>query len=261
MFYPLTPAVRNLLIINVLVFVAGYVFKTDLGDQFGLRNPNAEGFKAYQFFTYMFLHGDLRHLFSNMFGLFMFGPMLEQVWGTQRFVFFYVFTAVGAGFLYLVVNHYEMSKIWHAVETYAAHPTPDAFLGFVNKYTFASGANFGDFLENFRAKPTDKALIDETLAFLKSIYERRLNIPMVGASGAIFGIIMAYGMLFPNQDMYIMLIPFPIKAKYFVTFYGLYELYAGVKRVPGDNIAHFAHLGGMLFAFILLYYWGSFKKR
>ena len=258
----LTPTVRNLLIINVLVFFLGTLTKIDLTAIFGLRNFQAESFKPYQTVTYMFLHGNLGHLFSNMFGLFMFGSMLERLWGAQRFLFFYFFTGIGAGLLYLGINYYEANKLAQAITIYTQHPTPDSFVGFINKYTGGSGAiQLGDFLEKFRANPNDQSLINETVMAVKGFYNSQLDIPMVGASGAIFGILMAFGYLFPNTEMMLLFFPVPIKAKYFVTFYGLYELYAGIQRTPGDNVAHFAHLGGMFFAIILLKYWGTERNK
>ena len=262
MFNNLTPVVRNLLIINVLIYFIGSFIKMDLTAIFGLRNINAETFKPYQLVTYMFLHGDLGHLFSNMFGLFMFGSMLERIWGSNRFLFFYFFTGVGAGVLYLGINYYESYKLAQAINIYSQHPSPESFVGFINKYTGGSGAiQLGSFLEKFRANPADASLINETVMAVKSFYNSQINIPMVGASGAIFGILMAFGYLFPNTEMMLLFFPFPIKAKYFVTFYGLYELYTGIQRSQGDNVAHFAHLGGMLFAIILLKYWGTERNK
>jgi membrane associated rhomboid family serine protease len=262
MFNSLTRVVRNLLIINVLVFLAGNFLQLDLTSIFGLRNFQAENFKPYQLVTYMFLHGDFNHLFSNMFGLFMFGSMLERLWGPKRFLFFYFFTGIGAGVLYLGINYWEANKLAQAINIYVQHPTPESFVGFINKHTGGSGAlQLGDFLEKFRANPTDKSLIDETVMAIKGFYQSQINIPMVGASGAIFGILMAFGYLFPNTEMMLLFFPVPIKAKYFVTFYGLYELYAGIQRSQGDNVAHFAHLGGMLFAIILLKYWGTERNK
>lgn len=257
----LTPVVRNLLIINVVVFFLGSMLQMDLTAMFGLRNFHSENFKPYQIVTYMFLHGDLGHLFSNMFGLFMFGSMLERVWGANRFLFFYFFTGIGAGLLYLGINYYEMDKVQKAIAIYTDHPSPESFLGYVNKYVGDLTLGSNEFINNFKANPTDKSIIKETLSFIQADYLRQLNIPMVGASGAIFGILMAFGYLFPNTEMMLLFFPFPIKAKYFVTFYGLYELYAGIQRSQGDNVAHFAHLGGMLFAIILLKYWGTERNK
>lgn len=257
----LGPVVRNLLIINVLVFFLGEILRMDFSEIFGLRNFQADSFKPYQAITYMFLHSNLGHLFSNMFGLFMFGSMLERIWGPKRFLFFYFFTGIGAGLLYLGINYYDMQKIQKAISIYAEHPSPESFMGYVNKYIGDLTFGSNDFIQNFKANPNDKKLIGETLNFINTDYLRQLNIPMVGASGAIFGILMAFGYLFPNTEMMLLFFPFPIKAKYFVAMYGLYELYTGIQRSQGDNVAHFAHLGGMLFAIILLKYWGTERNK
>ncbi len=258
----ITPVVRNLLIINALIYFLGSIVSIDLTSIFALRNFQSEAFRPFQLVTYMFLHADLGHIFSNMFGLFMFGSMLERLWGSKRFLFFYLFTGIGAGLLYLGINYYESNKLLSAINIYSQHPSPSNFVGFINKYTGGSGAiQLGDFLEKFRANPEDKGIINETITAVKSFYTSQLNVPMLGASGAIFGILMAFGYLFPNTEMMLLFFPFPIKAKYFVTLYGLYELYSGIQRSQGDNVAHFAHLGGMLFAIILLKYWGNERNK
>jgi membrane associated rhomboid family serine protease len=115
--------------------------------------------------------------------------------------------------------------------------------------------------QNFQKNPTDIDLISKTILSVKMVVYSSMNGGMLGASGAVFGLLMAFGLLFPNTDLFLFLIPFPIKAKYFVTLYGFYELYAGVHRTPGDNVAHFAHIGGMLFAYILIRYWSTKKDR
>jgi membrane associated rhomboid family serine protease len=258
----LTPTVRNLLIINVLVFFLGEIFKIDFKPFFGLRNINAESFKPYQLVTYMFLHGDLGHLFSNMFGLFMFGSMLERLWGSKRFLFFYFFTGIGAGLLNMGINYYETTKIQQAISIYSQHATPESLAGFTHKYIGDTTSDFNQFLQSFRDDPNNKNLAEQSILIVRNSLKEIVNFSnMVGASGAIFGILMAFGYLFPNTEMMLLFFPVPIKAKYFVTFYGLYELYAGIQRSQGDNVAHFAHLGGMLFAIILLKYWGTDRNK
>jgi membrane associated rhomboid family serine protease len=257
----LTPIVRVLLIINVVVFLAGEALHIDLAHYFGVRSLKAASFMPYQLVTYMFLHGNLGHLFSNMFGLYMFGALLERIWGPKRFLIFYFVTGIGAGLLYLGINYFEMEKIQDALAIYAQHPTPQSFMGFVDKYTGGTAVSLNEFVSQFKANPGDTTIINYTVTALTNFYNHRLDIPMVGASGAIFGILFAFGYLFPNTEMMLLFFPMPIKAKYFVTFYGLYELYTGIQRVPGDNVAHFAHLGGMLFAFLLLKYWGTSRHK
>jgi membrane associated rhomboid family serine protease len=259
--YNLTPVVRNLLIINVLVFFGGEIAKLDLNTMFALHNFKSPMFKLHQILTYMFLHGDTMHLIGNMFGLVTFGSLLERLWGSQRFLFFYLFTGIGAGLLFMTISHFEMNNIAKAIELYSQHPSIHSFNGFFEKYTGGTGVSIYNYLENQQINMASQQFLDESVTIVKNIYTGLLNVPTLGASGAIFGIIMAFGMLFPNTEMMLMFLPVPIKAKYFVTFYGLYELYAGIQRSPTDNVAHFAHLGGMLFAFILLKYWGNSRKN
>ena len=254
--FSLTPIVRNLLILNVAFFIVDkYVI--ELTNGFALRSLLSPAFMPYQFVSYMFLHGNFGHLLSNMFGLFIFGPLLERVWGPKRFLFFYFFTGIGAGLLFSGINYVEMTNLREAVETYTAYPTPEGLADFFSKHAKELYQANLDFLNKFEENPTNPSYIQDSVNFAKGLYQRQVNIPMVGASGAIFGILMAFGLLFPNTELFLLFFPFPIKAKYLVAFYGLYELYAGIQNAQSDNVAHFAHIGGMLFAFILLRYWNS----
>lgn len=258
----LTPVVRNILIINVAIFAAGALLQRDFAPAFGLHYVQSQYFQPYQFLTHMFLHGGFGHLFTNMFGLIMFGPLLEQVWGAKRFLFFYLFTGLGAGFLYTGVNFFEMGQLQQVIDLYKESPSPVA----LNELLLRQGGlgiqqHFDSFLNAFQARPEDPTLLANSLSVAESLLNFKADIPMVGASGAIFGILAAFGLLFPNNELFLLFIPFPIKAKYFVVLYGLYELYAGVHNAQGDNVAHFAHIGGMIFAFVLIKYWGSQRKK
>lgn len=244
--------VRNLLIINVVAFIAsGALFSVQ---QFSLHDPRSQYFEPYQFLTHMFLHGGWGHLFSNMLSLFFFGPMLEHYWGSKRFLTFYLITGFGASLLYTGVRFYEISQMQDAVAAYMANPDPIDFKSILDKFGPGSG-QVTEYLVDFNRNPENPTMIAQTKSIAQQLYEQMLNSPMLGASGAVFGILMAFGMLFPNTELFLLFFPFPIKAKYFVLMYGAYELYTGFNRVPGDNVAHFAHLGGMLFAYILLKYW------
>jgi membrane associated rhomboid family serine protease len=225
--FNLTPMVRNLLFINIGVFLIMVITKVNLNAIFGLRYFESPNFHFYQIVTHMFMHADSGHLFSNMFGLFMFGPMLEKVWGQNRFLLFYMVCGLGAAFLYSCINYYEIHQL----------------ILQANKLILSSN-------------PEQHAYGERMLDYIHHL----MDIPMVGASGAIFGVLLAFGMLFPNTEMLLLFFPIPIKAKYFVILYGLYELYAGIQKTPGDNVAHFAHIGGMIFAFILIKYWQKQKN-
>lgn len=220
----ITPVVKNLLIINVLFFVATYFFSgTDFNPiaWLGVYYFDSPSFYVWQIITYMFMHGSELHIFSNMFGLFMFGGLLESRWGAKRFLNFYLITGVGALVIQMGVQAFEVYQLTGAVM-------------------------HGHYIDSvIKALPADEG---RTLA---GIY----GIPMVGASGAIFGILVAFGMLYPNMELMLIFFPIPIKAKYFIPLYIVFELYSGVARVPGDSVAHFAHLGGALIGFILVKFW------
>ncbi|QMU27595.1 rhomboid family intramembrane serine protease [Adhaeribacter radiodurans] len=247
----LTPMVRNLLIINVVAFLAFSYFGSSA--PFALYDFRSQHFGAYQFITYMFMHGSFGHLFSNMLSLFIFGPMLEYRWGAQRFLIFYLVCGVGAGILYSGIRSYQFNNMQQEMQTFLVDPSPEKLSSFLEDH-YEGQYNKQAVIE-YKRNADNPTVIAASKKAIKNIYESIINIPMVGASGAVFGLLMAFGLLFPNTELFLLFFPFPIKAKYFVLFYGAYELYAGVQRLPGDNVAHYAHLGGMLFAFILLKVW------
>jgi len=247
----LTPMVRNLLIINLIVFIAFSYFGS--GNLFALYDFRSTNFRYYQFLTHMFMHGGWGHLFSNMFSLFIFGPMLEHTWGPQRFLMFYLITGLGASVLFSAVRNYEYNQLREDTAQYIEEPTPINFKNYLEEHL--PGQYNQAAVEQFRRNSNDPAMIQATVQSVKELYNSTINVPMLGASGAVFGILMAFGLLFPNTELMLLFFPFPIKAKYFVMLYGAYEIYAGIQRMPGDNVAHYAHLGGMLFAFILIKVW------
>ena len=227
----LPPVVKNLIIINVIMLLATYVLSMrgiDLANILGLHYFNSPDFEPYQLVTHMFMHGGFMHLLFNMFALWMFGRVLENVWGPKRFFIFYFVTGIGAAVFYSFVNYIEFQYI-------AAKLTPE-----VVQDVMAHGADIISQGQNYVGQAGK----------LNSI----LNVPTVGASGAVFGILLGFGMLFPNTELMLLFPPIPIKAKYFVAGYGAIELYSGLTN-SGGNIAHFAHLGGMLFGFLMIKYW------
>jgi membrane associated rhomboid family serine protease len=248
----ITPMVRNILILNVVAFLAFNVLFGG-GDQFALYDFRSPNFRPYQLITHMFMHANAMHLFSNMFSFFIFGPMLESRWGAQRFLTFYLITGLGASLLYSGVRAYEFNELRQDSEQYVAAPTPLNFLNYQEKHL---QGRYEAAAEAFRQAPKDPEFINGTIQAVKRAYTEIITMSsMRGASGAVFGILMAFGMLFPNTELMLLFFPFPIKAKYFVMLYGAFELYTGLQRAPGDNVAHYAHLGGMLFAFILIKVW------
>lgn len=259
----LTPMVKNILIINVGIFLIQSIFSLPLSQIGGLRVLFADTFAPYQFVTYMWIHGGFGHILGNMFAVFIFGPLLEQVWGPKRFLTFYLICGIGAGVLYGVVDYIEKKDLKNDAEAYMSDPNPDDFHIFIldHKSPRYNLPRLAEFSDEYYENADNPAYIQQTQDIVEDIYKTITNVPMVGASGAVFGILMAFGMLFPNTQLFLLFPPIPIKAKYLVLFYGLYELYAEFSRMPGDNIAHLAHLGGMLIAFILLKVWQQNSRR
>ncbi len=257
MFGNLTPVVRNLLVINIGLALIQGLFNLDLISIGGLRYIHAETFYPFQFFTYMFIHArGFGHIFGNMLALFIFGPWLERVWGSQRFMVFYLVTGIGAGILWSGVNYFEVKGIEKDAEAYYNDPNPEKFNKFIIDH-WQLNNQMENMIESYAAEPENSRYESETISIVQQLYWRSANMPMVGASGAVFGILMAFGLLFPNVMLMLLIPPIPIKAKYFVLLYGLYELYMTIQQSPGDNVAHFAHLGGMFFAFILVRHWAG----
>lgn len=238
-FADIPPVVKNLIIINVLMLLATWVlsntFGINLNQIFGLYFFKSAQFKPFQIVTHMFMHGGLMHLFFNMFALWMFGRVLESVWGPKRFFIYYFVSGLGAVFLHTLVNYIHYLSI-------KANLPLDNF-----NYVIENGRDI--FMQG-------KGFTHSKMQALNEI----MNIPTVGASGAVFGVLLAFGMLFPNTQLMLLFPPIPIKAKWFVIIYGGLELWLGLTR-PGSNIAHFAHLGGMLFGFILIKYWNKKKTN
>ena len=207
---------KNLLIINILVFIATYVVRgmnIDLNDILGLHFFLASDFRIWQFFTYMFMHGGFTHILMNMFMLWMFGMVVENVWGPRKFLFYYIVCGVGAG-------------LCQELAQYAT-------------YLVEGLANFDSVRVGTTVLPMD-------------VYLNMMN--TVGASGAIYGVLLAFGMLFPEERMFIIPIPVPIKAKWIIMGSIVVELFSAI-GTSNDGVAHLAHLGGMLFGFILIRYW------
>jgi membrane associated rhomboid family serine protease len=240
----MTPVVKNLLIINALVFFASIMLNSSFGirieDYLGLHVPMAEKFGPHQLITYMFLHAypSFGHIFFNMFALFMFGRMLESTWGSKRFLIYYMVTGVGAATIQIITQYIEIMPMLQDITAAMNNPT------YENLKIF------------FHLEPNQTLNPEVARQSLMNFRTDYLNAQVtVGASGAVFGILLAFGMLFPNIRLMLLFPPIPIKAKYFVIIYGVAELFLGVANFSFDNVAHFAHLGGMLFGFILIKYW------
>lgn len=232
------PVTKNLLIINIICFIPSLIFSrgNDLDvytRTFGMFYPGSPLFKFWQPVTYMFMHGGFMHIFFNMFALYSLGMILEYTLGAKRFLQFYFICGLGAIALQVLVQSYEL----HALTGH----------WFLKLHGNALPETTADLQQMFSVPLSDTALLK-----LYAIYFG----PVVGASGAIFGIFIGFALLFPNLELMIMFIPIPIKAKYIMPVYVLIELFLGVEQFSGDAVAHFAHLGGALIGFILIKIWG-----
>lgn len=218
------PVVKNLIIINVLVFIAQITFQNnpnfDLENMFALHDVRSIYFRPHQIVTHLFMHGSTSHIFFNMFALWMFGQTLENRFGSKRFLIFYIVSGIGAALLHLGVLYIELTPFWDAVY----------------------------------------ALPSREEAIFKAATNVPINQATLGASGAVFGCLAAFGYLFPNTMIYLYFLV-PIKAKWFVMIYAGLELWLGLQNSAGDNVAHFAHLGGALAGFLLVLYWNKTDRR
>jgi membrane associated rhomboid family serine protease len=224
-FQSIPPVIKNLVILNALVFFAQSIFQSrwpnGIENLFALHDVRSELFKPHQLVTHMFLHGSITHLLFNMLALWMFGSILENLWGPKRFLIFYILSGLGAAFLHLGVLYIELAD------------------------TFRQLHAMGPDMVNTR-----------------EYYEIwvQANQSTIGASGAVFGCLAAFGYLFPNSMIYVYFF-LPVKAKWFVIIYAGMELFLGVNNSAGDNVAHWAHLGGALVGFLLVLYWNKTKRR
>ena len=260
----LPPVVKNLLIINGLFFLATVTLNSaygiELDNILGLHYFQSDLFSPYQFVTYMFIHANFSHILFNMFALWMFGYLLENVWGSKRFLTYYMITGIGAAIVQTFVNWIDISSIQSAAQAYASNPSLDSFVAFVRQNYprhYEAEGTIRSFINEWSTVRTSPAYIPQSLEYISQLIKLQMDIPTVGASGAVFGILLAFGMMFPNMLVYIYFL-FPIKAKWIVILYGAIELFSGISNNPSDNVAHFAHLGGMIFGFFLIIYW---KKR
>jgi len=231
------PVVKNLIIINVVMLILTELLKisgVNLNGILGLYFPESEFFRSWQVVTHMFMHGGFVHLLFNMFALWMFGRVLEQVWGPKRFLMYYLVTGLGAAFFFELVQFIQYNKVMAVISPEQLQLVYDS-----GGEAISQGRNFAD----------------SQMGKLNSI----LNVPVVGASGAVYGVLLAFGVLFPNTQLMFIFPPIPVKAKYVVIGYAAIELYLAITS-PGSGIAHTAHLGGMIFGYLLIRYWRKTTK-
>lgn len=244
-FKQLPDVVKNLLIINGLFFLASILFSSSFGinlvKTLGAYVPGSPNFEPYQLVTHLFMHGSFLHILINMFVLWMFGRIVENILGAQRFFIFYFVAGFGAALLHLGVSYLEVSNLYSELQAAGVTANEIERVAIATSWPEAKRAII------------DVAGNQEVTNMLRDVYQT-YNTPTVGASGAVYGVLMAFGVLFPNTLIYIYFL-FPLKAKYFVIFIGLFEMFNQITGTQG-GIAHLAHLGGMIFGFLLLKYWG-----
>jgi membrane associated rhomboid family serine protease len=258
--------VRLLIIITVacwLIVQAGIrLYQTDIARYLALYNYNSELFRPWQLFTYMFMHdlSGFMHIFFNMFGLWMFGSVLEKHWGSARFLTFYLITGIGAGVISMIALTWQLNPMFESMQTYLANPGYAQFEQFVSENMPGSYQNdqLNLFLKDWYYDQNNPLYIRESIKGVMEISDMRLNTATVGASGSIYGLLLAFGMLFPNAMIMLLIPPIPMKAKYFVLIFGAIELFSGIRNNIDDNVGHFAHLGGMLFGVMMILLW---KKK
>ena len=262
----LPPVVKNILIINGLFYLATVslksAFNIDLIEMFGMHYFKSEYFKPHQIITYMFMHDGFTHILFNMFAVWMFGSVLENFWGPKRFLTFYVVTGIGAILIQMLINYYFISSAQYAIDIFMSTPSPELFQDIINNHFdgYVNKNAVSQFISDYNYNTLNISYINEAKEILNNLITARMNIHTVGASGSVYGLLLAFGMLFPNSIINVYFV-FPVKAKWFVIIFGAIELYLGIANKVGDNVAHFAHLGGMLFGFLMIIYWNKKMKN
>ena len=231
----LTEAIKHLIIINVIVFVAPQLLQLDFTNMLALHFPKNEHFGFWQYVTHLFMHGSFAHILFNMYGLWAFGTPLEKMWGKKKFLFFYFSAGLGAAAIYTLVNYYQFNGIYEL---------------FIN-----AGLNDAEVLNILKSGSTNDARVinaisQEQFNKITSLY----NTPAVGASGAVYGVLVAFGLYFKDAKLALIFFPVPIAAKYFIPVLILGDLLLGVTGSK-TGIAHFAHIGGAIIGFLIAYYW------
>ena len=240
----LTTGIKHLIIINVILFIVPQLLKLDFTNMLALHFPKNEHFGIWQYITHMFMHGSFPHILFNMYGLWAFGTPLEQMWGKKKFLFFYFSAGLGAGLIYTLVNYYQFNGIY------------ELFIG--------AGLNNADVITILENGTTAGYNIKDaiTQADFTKIYSL-YHTPAVGASGAVYGVLAAFGLYFKDAKLALIFLPIPIAAKYFIPVMILGDLFFGMTKYSVGNIAHFAHIGGALIGFLIAYLWkkNEFKTR
>ncbi len=231
----ITEVIKHLIILNILFFIAPQFLKgLDFGNLFALYFPKNPNFGFWQYLSHIFMHGGFSHILFNMYGLWAFGTPLEQIWGKHKFLFFYFSAGIGAGLIYSAFNYYQFQGIYQQLMQIGL-----------------SSSEIQNMLDTGMYNDAVVTLSPQTLSEFYSLY----HTPAVGASGAVYGVLVAFGMLFPNAKLALLFFPVPVAAKYFIPILILGDLFFGVTKYSIGNIAHFAHVGGALIGFVIAWYW------
>jgi membrane associated rhomboid family serine protease len=238
----ITDTVKHLIIINVILFALPQLLNLNMTNILALHFPENEHFGIWQYVTHMFMHGSFAHILFNMYGLWAFGSPLEQMWGRNKFLFFYFSAGIGAGLIYTLVNYYQFYEIYD--------------------YFVQTGMSREEIIGILEAGQTRDPRVVQNITQdqfnrIVSLY----NTPAVGASGAIYGVLVAFGLRFKDAKLALIFFPVPIAAKYFIPAIILIDVFFGVTKYSIGNIAHFAHIGGALIGFIIAFYWMKTQKN
>lgn len=239
-------AIKVIIVVCILLFAVTFMvpgMKEFMFEALALYYPQNEKFRAWQFVTNIFMHGGFAHIFFNMYALWAFGSPLEQMWGRDKFLLFFFLSGIGASIIYTLVNYYKFTVLYNDFVSAGISPDDIDTLLETGKYSASVMASF-----------TEKQLGDLWALF---------NTPVVGASGAIYGVLVAFGILFPNAKLFLIFLPVPIPAKYFIPALIGLDLFSGVTgfSIFGGGIAHFGHVGGAIIGFLLMWYWSGKKVK
>ena len=248
----LTTSVKKILFLNILIFFLCKIFYSQIVDLLALHSIFSSQFRWYQLLTHLFMHISFWHMCSNTITLITFGPAVEDRLGEKRFLLFYVLVGIGASVFYLMVSYLLNYQEHNLFLNYLANPSADVFEQYLKKFPAFYENNYG-FIYDYLQDPNNSDFIAKSKAIIRYLYGVHSCASCVGASGAVFGILMAFAMFYPHAQLTPVFFPIPIAAKHLVLFYGLYELITGMtSKNSFDNIAHMAHIGGILISYLLL---------
>lgn len=264
-FQILPTIIKNLIIINVLIYIAQITVEQSsdpelLNDLFALHTWQSPLFRPWQFVTHLFMHGSWGHIFSNMFALWMFGSVLENLWGPKRFLTFYIVCGLGAALLHMIVLVIEFNPLVQDYHALQQHFTFQNLQDFYLHHRLSLTTNDAQILNQWSENPVSTTMRNDAYEIVQRSYLGSINQATLGASGAVFGCLAAFGYLFPNTYIYIYFF-LPLKAKWFVLIYAGFELVMALQNSAGDNVAHFAHLGGAIFGLALVYFWNKHNRN